>query len=137
MINWSHVKYFTSEEFDDPEVPGSGELIDGILLLSLDKLRSETGWPIRITSAVDVNGTHSHALTSLHCADMGAKAADWHFITSASIEFQIRTVMQFGFAGTGIYYCWGIPVGFHTDTRPVEEYQVWICRKKGEYIYLI
>lgn len=143
MINWHHVKYFESYEFDDPNYPGSGELIDGQLVMMLDKMRRairpNNDWPIIIHrgGGVDVDGTHGHAPRSYHRADMGAKAVDWHFRTSASIEFQVRTVMQFGFAGTGIYYCWGIPVGFHTDTRPVDQYQVWTCRERGKYIYLI
>jgi hypothetical protein len=139
-ISWEHVRYFTSHEFDDPDHPGSGQEIDGRLLLVLDKLRHETGWPIivhrSVGGGVDVNGTHGHSKNSYHLLENGAKAADWHFDTKESIRFQIRTVLRFVFGGIGIYYDWGIPVGFHTDVRPVERFQVW-TRRDGQYIYLI
>ena len=140
MNNWNHVRYFKPQEFDDPRVPGSGHRIDGQLLLMLDKLRHESGWGIAIHGrqggGVDANGTHGHAERSLHRLDMGAKAADWHFVCDAQVRLQIRTVMQCGFGGTGIYFDWGVPVGFHTDVRPHDQYQVW-TRENGNYIYLI
>lgn len=140
MINWKNVRYFKSTEFDDPDYPGSGEKINGTLLLSLDKLRHETGWPIKIHTeqggAVDVKGNHGHATHSLHKLNMGAKAADWHFICNESARIQVRAVLKFGFGGTGIYYDWDIPVGFHTDVRSIEKYQVW-TRRNGQYIYLV
>lgn len=140
MNNWKYVKHFKPSEFDDPDFPGSGHKIDGTLLLSLDKLREITGWGIAIHAkqggAVDVKGTHGHAPKSLHRLDQGARAADFHFVTTASVREQVRAVLQFGFGGTGIYYDWGVPVGFHTDVRPPDQYQVW-TRKNGEYIYLL
>jgi len=140
MINWDKIKHFDPSEFDDPQFPGSGHRIDGVLLMQMEKLRHETGWPIVIHTqqggAIDVNGNHGHAVTSYHLKAMGSKAVDWHFKTDASVRLQVRAVLQMGFGGTGIYYDWGVPVGFHTDVRPHEKYQVW-TREKGKYIYWV
>jgi len=93
MINWKHVRYFRPHEFDDPDFPGSGEQIDGTLLFALDRLRHQTGWPIRIHreagGGVDVGGTHGHSPASYHLLAMGARAADWHFETDAPVRIQI------------------------------------------------
>lgn len=141
MIAWDHVRHFSPHEFADPDVPGSGQSINGVLLYALDELRNKTGWPIRIHwedgGAVDVRGAHGHALGSYHLLANGARAADWHFDCDAPARAQIRAVLQAGFGGTGIYYNWGVPVGFHTDVRPCEKYQVWVQHQRNEYIYLV
>ena len=47
---------------DDPNHPGSGELINAILVLMLEGVRHHAGWPVIIhwqaEGAVDVDGSH-------------------------------------------------------------------------------
>ena len=43
-------KYFTYEEFDSPDVQGSGQMMSKKLLNILDKVREEFGKPITINS---------------------------------------------------------------------------------------
>lgn len=145
MINWNKVRYFKREEFDDPNYPGSGENIDGILLFMLDKLRHETGWPIithwKVGGCVDVDGTHGHARNSYHLLENGAKAIDFHFITNKSAREQYYEVSKFGFPGLGVYFDWEwngkpLPIGYHVDLRPRSKTQRW-KREKGKYIYLL
>jgi len=45
-----HFKYFTYEEFDSPDVQGSGQMMCDTLIEMLDQVREEYGKPIRITS---------------------------------------------------------------------------------------
>ena len=44
------MKYFSYEEFDSPDVQGSGQLMDKGLLSMLDEIREIVGEPIIITS---------------------------------------------------------------------------------------
>ena len=43
-------KYFTYEEFDSPDVQGSGQMMSKKLIAILDSIREELGAPLRITS---------------------------------------------------------------------------------------
>ena len=43
-------KYFTYEEFDSPDVQGSGQMMSKKLISILDSIREELGTPLRITS---------------------------------------------------------------------------------------
>jgi hypothetical protein len=145
MINWSHIKWFKREEFDDPNYPESGNLIDVTLLFMLDKLRHKTGWPIvphgAVGGCVDIDGSHGHAKNSYHLASNGARAVDFHFVTDADPRIQYYEISRFGFPGLGIYYDWHwagklLPLGFHVDLRPRTMTQRW-RRHKGQYLYLL
>ena len=148
MIEWSDIKWFTPDEFADPDFSGSGELIDMILALNLDYLRGMAGVPIKIQNkvggAVDMEGRHGHSDNSYHLFKNGCKAADFYFTELDFItpcksilpRAQYKLVERQGFGGIGVYYDWGIPVGFHVDLRPLEKFQRW-TRRNGEYFYLL
>ena len=42
--------YFTYEEFDSPDVQGSGQMMSKDLILILESVRNELGKPVVITS---------------------------------------------------------------------------------------
>ena len=151
-MNWSEVKYFGRGEFDDPDYPDSGELINEELVKKLDLLRELSRWAIiphwKIGGCVDIKGTHDHSERSYHLKERGAKACDFHFADPKTFEpLTINTRLQYwevervGFGGMGVYrdWKWGkeyLPIGFHVDTRPEERAQRW-KREKGEYFYLL
>lgn len=146
MIDWSKCREFSRVEFDDPNHPGSGEEFNEYSFSLLLNLRRVTHWPIithaRVGGAVDVDGSHGHAKNSRHLLRMGASALDWHFDTNAHPREQVHAVIQSGFTGIGIYYDWKwngkkLPVGFHTDTRPKNQTQIWTRRYGRSYIYLL
>jgi len=146
-INWDTIPggVFKCKEFDDPNFPGSGNIIDPVLLEMMIRLRLHTGWPIitmaKVGGAVDVDSGWGHAINSYHLKKMGCKALDWFFLTEAPECEQYHAVSQIGFGGIGIYRDWHwagkfLPIGFHTDIRPVEITQRW-KRINGEYVYLL
>jgi len=140
MINWNLVPNFERYEFDDPDHPGSGELIDGVLLLKLGELREDT-WPIithwRVGGCVDVNGTHGHATNSYHRKEQGYKAVDFHFKCNEDSRLQYYFVAKHGFPGLGVYYDFrSCKVGFHVDLRPKVITQRW-KRVNGIYTYFL
>jgi len=118
----------------------SGDLVDERLVIMLDRLRSESGWPMvihwRVGGAVDLDGSHGHSAKSYHLASRGCKAVDSHFETDAPHRFQYYKVSLVGFTGIGFYPEWRPVPGLHVDLRPMNLTQRWTLRN-GEYLYLL
>lgn len=145
-MDWGQIKHFKSEEFDDPNEPGSWKFMSEKTILNLEWLRRDTGWPIITHNKFGLRGTvcvlpEGHSDNSLHYADCpeGCSAMDWHFQTDADPREQASWVLRSRFRGIGVYSDWEwdgrvLPIGFHTDMR--RRYQVW-KRVNGEYIYLL
>ena len=75
-----HFKYFTYEEFDSPDIQGSGQNMCDTLIQMLDEVREEYGKPIRITSGYrteawneKVNGVSDSAHLKGFAADLAVK----------------------------------------------------------------
>ena len=50
MSKFDSLKYFSSKEFDSPDLEGSGINMSGELVLMLDEMREDAGFPFKITS---------------------------------------------------------------------------------------
>ncbi len=48
------MKYFNYEEFDSPDIQGSGQLMDRKILDMLDEVREIYGKPISINSGIEL-----------------------------------------------------------------------------------
>ena len=137
---WKHVIWFEPWEFDDPNYPGSGEHIDGKLVLLLDKLRITINSPViphwEVGGCVDMDGSWGHSAESYHLFGKGCRAADFHIKTHKNLREQYNIVCQCGFGGIGAYAWWANP-GFHVDVRPIELTQHWHSPVKRQYDYLL
>lgn len=145
MPKYNSIKHFNLYEFDDPEYPGSGQLIDRNLVIMLDELRSKTEWPIvthwLVGGCVDVDGTHGHSKNSYHLKAQGFSAVDFHFKTKTPSRLQYYEVSLMGFGGIGVYFDWmwdnkKLPIGFHVDMRSLARCQRW-KRVNDETSYLL
>jgi len=145
-MDWKKIKYFTIQEFADPDYAGSGDLINVGLVYMLDELRAKLKAPIithwRVGGCVDIEGRHGHALHSYHLLKKGAMACDFHIQTAMDPRKQYAVVESMQWGGLGVYYCWEwggklLPVGFHVDLRLRELTQRWVCRAKDDYQYLL
>jgi hypothetical protein len=141
--DWTIVKHFSPEEFDDPGFPGSHKHMDPKTVYLLDDLRADTGWGITTHNKFGLRGCvcmerTGHSPKSLHYPPF-CSAVDFHFNCDADPRAQAMRVLASGFTGVGIYFDWRwggreLPIGFHVDLR--QRPQVW-KRVNGDYAYLL
>ncbi len=69
------MKYFTHREFDSPDIPGSGVMMDDVFLQMLDSARDMAGTVFKITSGYrtrDHNTLVGGSATSSHLRGLAA-----------------------------------------------------------------
>lgn len=144
-MDWSAVRHFRPEEFDDPEAPGSHAHVDPATVYLLDTLRTQTGWAIVTHNKFGLRGCvcvrpAGHSPDSLHYVEHGASAVDFHFdARGCDVRAQAQAVLHSGFSGVGLYTDWRwngrrLPIAFHVDRR--RRPQIW-RRMDGQYVYLL
>ena len=96
------MKYFNYEEFDSPDIQGSGQLMDTKILSMLDEVRETYGKPIIINSGYR---------TIRHNASVGGKATSSHLkglavdiacSNSRDRDNLLKALRQVGFNRIGI-----------------------------------
>ena len=96
--------YFWTTEFDSPDEPGSGEMINPTFVAKLDSIRDDVGFPIRINSGVrteyhneSVGGVSNSAHTApCYCA------ADIRVRSRAERDSIIASAKRHGITRIGI-----------------------------------
>tara|TARA_R100001198_G_C5191879_1_gene184242 strand:- start:214 stop:567 length:354 start_codon:yes stop_codon:yes gene_type:complete len=102
------MKYFNYEEFDSPDIQGSGQLVDPKLLEMIDEAREIYGKPIRVTSGYrteahnrKVGGVSSSSHLKGLAIDVACKKSDDRFeMLTALLEVGFNRI---GVAGTFIH----------------------------------
>jgi len=96
------LKYFTYEEFDSPDVPGSGHQMRDEFLERLDMAREISGVPFRINSGmrsydhnIKVGGTPNSSHLIGWAADISATSSNRRFLI-------VQALMEVGFNRIGI-----------------------------------
>ncbi len=96
------MKYFTYDEFDSPDVPGSGHQMRDEFLDKLDRAREISGVPYRINSGMrsydwnqKVGGTPNSSHLIGWAADISATTSNRRFVI-------VRALMEVGFTRIGI-----------------------------------
>jgi len=94
--------HFTLDEFDSPDMPGSGSLMDTEFLRMIDAARELAGIPFIVNSGYR-SPAHNQAIggskTSSH---MKGYAADLHATTSRNRWIIIAACLQVGFTRIGV-----------------------------------
>tara|TARA_R100000742_G_C4248778_1_gene67331 strand:+ start:404 stop:805 length:402 start_codon:yes stop_codon:yes gene_type:complete len=96
------LKYFTLDEFDSPDVPGSGNFMKEDFLIALDKARDIAGIPFKINSGyrtIEHNATVGGVENSSHIAGL---AADVHCTDSRERFVMIAAFIAAGFTRIGV-----------------------------------
>ena len=102
------MKYFNYEEFDSPDIQGSGQLMDPKLLEMIDEAREIYGKPIRVTSGYrteshnrKVGGVSSSSHLKGLAIDVACVKSDDRFkMLNALLEVGFNRI---GVAGTFIH----------------------------------
>ena len=96
------MKYFTYDEFDSPDVPGSGHQMRDEFLDKLDRAREIAQVPFRINSGMrsyeqnqKVSGTPNSSHLIGWAADISATTSNRRFLI-------VRALMEVGFTRIGI-----------------------------------
>ncbi|MFA5321199.1 MAG: D-Ala-D-Ala carboxypeptidase family metallohydrolase [Smithella sp.] len=75
-MNWSEYKHFKCKEFDSPDAPGSGAMMNPKLIQDLILMRAYIGRPIRITSGYRTKEHNAKVGGSATSAHLDGDAAD-------------------------------------------------------------
>jgi len=103
----SPMKYFKLNEFDSPDSPGSGSMMDIEFLKVLDKIREDCGFPFKITSGYRTEA-HNQALkdTGQEAVDDSAhtrgKACDIAIYNGSQRMALVKTALKYGINRCGI-----------------------------------
>lgn len=96
-----HFKYFTYEEFDSPDIQGSGQMMCDTIIDMLDVVREEYGKPIRISSGYRTEGVNIKAGGVSNSSHLKGLAVDVH-IKNSRERYELLFILMKYFHRIGI-----------------------------------
>ena len=120
------MKYFTLQEFDSPDKPGSGKNMDKDFLEMLDCAREEAQIPFKINSGFRTEDKNNAIYKSLGKAPVKSShlkgyAADIHCNNSQYRSIIVRALINVGFTRLGISATF-----IHVDNDPDKVNAIWL-----------
>jgi len=96
------MRYFTLDEFNSPDLPGSGEFMDQNFLDLLDKARERAAVPFRITSGYRTEKHNRDVRGVPNSSHRYGLAADISCVNSARRFLIIEALLYVGFTRIGV-----------------------------------
>jgi hypothetical protein len=96
------MRYFTLDEFDSPDEPGSGAKMDAAFLAKLDEARHIAGVPFRINSGYRSEAHNRRVNGSKGSSHLKGLAADISATTSNRRYLVLSALIRVGFRRIGI-----------------------------------
>lgn len=97
------LRYFSYSEFDSPDKPGTGKLMDKVFLQKLDKAREIAKIPFIITSGFRTREYNSTLERSVpNSSHIYGKAVDISAVTDNEKDIIIKSLIEVGFKRIGI-----------------------------------
>lgn len=96
------MRYFTLDEFDSPDLPGSGAQMQPEFLAKLDEARHIAGVPFRINSGVRSEAWNQRVNGSKGSSHLTGWAADIQATTSNRRYLVLSALIRVGFRRIGI-----------------------------------
>tara|TARA_R110002153_G_scaffold7929_4_gene34991 strand:+ start:1516 stop:1902 length:387 start_codon:yes stop_codon:yes gene_type:complete len=112
------LKYFTISEFDSPDVRGSGDKMDLLFLLMLDKCRDIAGIPFYISSGYRTEKHNKKIKGVKDSAHTKGLAADISAVSTTERYTIINAAIKVGFKRIGIGQTF---IHLDTDTTKAQE----------------
>jgi uncharacterized protein YcbK (DUF882 family) len=102
VIDWSTVRNFHQSEFDSPDYPGSGSMMQLDLVETLDTLRDYCGFPFYVTSGFRTLAYNAQVGGELNSAHLRGWAADLYINSSSERYALISAAIELGIFRIGI-----------------------------------
>ena len=96
------MRYFSLDEFDSPDLPGSGEFMNQDFIDLLDKARERAGVPFRITSGYRSEQHNKDVGGVKNSSHRYGLAADISCVNSARRFLIIEALLYVGFTRIGV-----------------------------------